>query len=166
MAELGTFGGDAKILEALAGYTGGASQRSLLEQARLELKEAPEGAYTVGRSAVGNFDRDMTLASGTQAITGVGFRPYLVIFLGVRSGSGEITWGFDNGTTRNSMSRAVATGNFNSSTGASMRFDEAASTLYDATSLTMDADGFTVTWDKTGTKTGTATVLYLAFARG
>ena len=170
--DLGVYGGDSPTTQDIrrkVGSGGAASMGdSLIEMARDELKESPEGAYTVGRFVIGTFTRDTTIASGTQSITGVGFKPYFLYFLGAEGGTREVTWGFENGTTRQCInSESGETSNdFGPSAGSAMTFDQGADGSYAVTLGVMDIDGFTLTWDKTGSPTGTVTVQYMAFARG
>jgi hypothetical protein len=110
---------------------------------------------------VGTFTRDTATASGTQAITGVGFQPTNVIFFMDEDASAEASWGMDNGTTASSV--------FAQSTGA---WNRAASSIYDyegggvnysGVISAFGADGFTITWTRTSTPTGTLNISYIAF---
>lgn len=168
MPDLGSYGGDTPTPQETRKKIGQGGGVSLPDQSLEKLQESPFGAYTVGRFVIGTFSRDTTLASGTQSVTGVGFRPYFLYFLGAEGGTREVTWGFENGTTRQGIAAegGAAGTTFAPQAGRSARFDEGGSNIYDITSATMDIDGFTVTWDKTGSPTGTVTVQYMAFARG
>ena len=119
----------------------------------------------VTRYYVGSFTRDMTAASGSVGYTGVGFKPKAIIFLS--GAAGGSTWGsvgFTDGTTdavwyNNHASSADswvinATNNINATTATGASQVTAISSL--------DSDGFTLSWTKTGSPTGTATVVYIA----
>lgn len=118
-------------------------------------------AFLETHSFVGLFTRDVSTASGTQAITGVGFQPSAVIFFASVDGSAVASWGLAknitrhiatyNGPTVYTLSTQcigiyISAGNFNQG---------------DVT--TWGADGFTITWTKGGSPTGVATVNFMAF---
>lgn len=117
----------------------------------------------------GSFTRDTSLASGTQAITGLGFKPALVNFGSAEyAGNGLIAIGSDDGIT--------PTLNYLYSTGAAATITTysvsamvtgisacGASNSYCGKILSMDADGFTITWTKTGAPAGTDTITYTAY---
>jgi hypothetical protein len=114
---------------------------------------------------VGTFTRDMTLASGTQAVTGVGFRPTIVYFQATGNFA-ETSFGFDTVTSRtmlydnhnsvaNSWGRTTADSIFMETVGGG--------TSYGGEISTFDADGFTFSWQKVGFPTGTCNIQFLAF---
>lgn len=165
---LGHWGGSSKRIKTPSGFSGSEGRdSSLLDQARSQLRESPEGAYTVSRVAVGNFTRDISLASGTQAVTGVGFRPRAIIFFMAETAAlPQGSWGLDNGTITNCTVQSQ-NGNLGDATNKSIFWnDTVALTQYFATVSTMDIDGFTVTWTRTGAPTGTISIMYMALARG
>lgn len=117
---------------------------------------------------IGTFTRDTSIASGTQAITGIGFKPSHIIFLSSTAGSlpsgAEVSIGFDNGTQRFSIF------NFHNATANTWSYDtppiclyQSASISYTGSIVTLDVSGFTINWTKIGLKTGTTTISYLAF---
>ena len=113
---------------------------------------------------IGSFTRNTSLAGGTQAVTGVGFQPQIILFLANQDASNEISFGFTDGTNKGCIARSASANLYYVSTSYSIR-DIEASGMTTATyegAVSMDSDGFTVTWTKTGTPTGTLTVLYLA----
>ena len=126
--------------------------------------------YTVGglrpRVKVGSFTYDVSTASGTTTITGVGFTPRLIHFDGnIPSITGGICWGGrDDGTNRFCMYSRDPSSNFQHAvdTSNSIRMQ-----ILDADRATaviaFNSDGGTLTWTKTGTPTGTATIGYTAF---
>lgn len=112
---------------------------------------------------VGSFTRDMTLASGTQAITGVGFQPTGVIFFGAVNGTVSGSWGFGTGGTQGVLYRDDGTADETvSSSYALAIFNAASSANQLATVSSYDSDGFTLTWTKNGSPTGTGTIIYFA----
>jgi hypothetical protein len=128
------------------------------------------GLKTVGKpgvkSKLGAFSRDISLA-GNQSITGVGFRPSVVIFFATVSSAPNVaSWAFDTGT---GFSRSI--GDRGQTTPDSYFFHTAGSIVLEpelanasaANIASMDVDGFTLTWSKTNSPTGMADVLYLAF---
>ena len=114
---------------------------------------------------VGSFTRDTALASGSQAVTGIGFKPKAVIFLSCQSTVvGEASWGLDDGSNpeviyddhNDNVDEYVYDGSF------SIYDEEGGGAFYTGKINSMDADGFTVGWTRTGAPTGTVTVIYLA----
>jgi hypothetical protein len=113
---------------------------------------------------IGQFDHDVSVDSA-QGVTGIGFRPSSVIFLAnVNTGGGNASIGFGNLTqdkcimnvneqTPDAWSRATVS--------AFVMLGAAAENSFTVTSL--DIDGFTVTWSKSGTPTGTARTMFMAF---
>jgi len=113
-------------------------------------------------SFIGVFTRDMTLASGSQGVTGVGFTPKYVIFLGVRQGTQEVSWGFDNNLGQSSTFNDGSGGNLWVSTASLSVVLEIGALSYRCQIDSFDVDGFTVGWTRIGAKTGTATVRFMA----
>ena len=117
---------------------------------------------------IGTFTRDLTTASGTQAITGVGFTPRFVTFAGHVHAvtSYGFYGGVDNGTTATCFTDywASANGQWYVVTNRSLDMRTSTGTIADAYISAFGADGFTLTWTKTGSPTGTGTITYTAFA--
>jgi len=114
---------------------------------------------------VGSFDRDLTLAAGAQAVTGLGFRPSSVIFFVGFGGTaaaciGASTLAFDrvimnvHDESANQWSGSAAQSIF-LTTGVGI---ESRANL-----TTFDIDGFTVAWTKGGAPSGTVTCMFIAF---
>lgn len=118
-------------------------------------------SWVGSRFKIGSTTRDISTASGTQAVTGIGFAPKAVIFLAVVQSSTEASWGFDDATTHLSL-RLQNTIWTNAAT-ESIVYDDNAGKDYSGHISSMDSDGFTITWTKTGLPTGTLQVMYLAF---
>lgn len=113
------------------------------------------------RFKVGSFTRDTATASGTQAITGVGFTPKAVIFLSVINSTSASSIGVDDGTTDGSVNTLAAAWTFGTS-GAAIDVIVSGTNQYQGSISSFDADGFTITWTKLNSPTGTITSAYLA----
>ena len=123
---------------------------------------------------IGSFTRDLSVASGTAAITGVGFQPDYI----------EFSWGFGSGasgaatTTGNGASDgsthmcssfyyeigdALTVGSTDVTHCVRIQVDGTTTQNQIASVSALGADGFTLSWTKGGTPTGTATIMYKAF---
>ena len=105
------------------------------------------------------FERDLSAAAGTQAVTGVGFEPSKVIFIAGINGAFSGV-GMDDGTKRKlsgAGSMPVVAGTYSI-----LLSDASFANSQQAYISSLDADGFTLTWSKIGSPTSTQTVLYLA----
>ncbi len=124
----------------------------------------PTISFTGVQTKISSFTRDQATASGTQAITGVGFTPKMVVFMSTLDGTVYATWGFDNASGAASMfaNNAGTADNYGKDTAKSITLAQTGSNFNQANITSMDADGFTLTWTKTGSPTGTATIIYLA----
>jgi hypothetical protein len=117
------------------------------------------------RMFIGSFSRDMTLASGTQAVTGVGFQPNAVIMLSAKTTPDSSS---STGIATSTASRALFNDHnalaerYNVDDDDSIRLVLSASDRYEGNILSMDSSGFTIDWLKTGTPTTTALVRFLA----
>jgi hypothetical protein len=113
---------------------------------------------------IGTFDKVLDDAAGDVAYTGVGFKPSQILFISF-SAQGQ-GMGLDNGTiSRCAIVAGVgANSDFTAQTVRSIWF----STNYGVNNMrgflkSFDIDGFTITYDKSATPTGTAIVIYMAF---
>ena len=117
---------------------------------------------------VGTLTRDLSAATASVSYTGVGFKPKAIIFLaapqvgpdsafsvGFSDDTTEVCI-FDNTTDNTSATRA-------SSATYSIRMVPANLAYHSGAVASFDSDGFTIDWTKTGSPTGTTTVVYLAF---
>lgn len=113
---------------------------------------------------VGNFTRDLSTASGTQVITGVGFRPRAVIFVGGVNGGFPFSAGLDDGTSTGMVASDYvdSVGTYFLRTNSSIGLAQVAGGNQVANITSFSSDGFTLTWTKSGAPTTTATILYLA----
>ena len=113
---------------------------------------------------VGTFTRDTATASGNQAITGVGFTPKALLFMGGQASSAEIGFGLSDGTNEQDLydRHNIAADTWAIGNGRPLTFVQAENVDYSGTIASLDADGFTITWTRAGTPTGTLTIMYLA----
>ena len=122
---------------------------------------APEWAVGIYQSS---FSIDTATATGTQAVTGVGFKPTSLIFIASVGGVGQNSIGFTTLGTEGCLynNNILVTGQWlRSQTNVYLIQDTGI--IYSGALLSRDADGFTQSWTKTGAKTGTATIDFLAF---
>ena len=128
---------------------------------------APAGASF----KLGTFTRDISTADGTQAVTGVGFQPtHLIFHANINNIAGGFSVGFDDGTTRRGSgidgNTAYTFSDGSSTTDISILCRDVAGSTgasYEGSVTTLGADGFTVTWNKIGSPTGSLVVYYMAF---
>ena len=124
--------------------------------------------FEARRVKVGLFSRDTSLASGTQAITGVGFQPRSVKFLSVGdSVVGEASWGYD--TIDDSFSiddahNAVANSTQLEITHSILIIESTVANQYKGAVSSFDSDGFTIQWTKESSPTGSLQTIYMAEA--
>ncbi len=118
----------------------------------------------MSQAKVGTFSRDITTASGNQAVTGVGFTPIAILFFGVVGGpSDETCHGFDDGSNGQCLSNENSvSGSTWDDAAKSIQVNQGAGNIYSGDVGSFDADGFTIAWVKTATPTGTLVVSYLA----
>lgn len=122
------------------------------------------GVNTRLKSKVIVATRDLTAASGDVSYTGVGFTPTSIICMGNIDGSANtISIGAADSAKSASSLEKDSNGYFYKndilgrfSTGVGSAFQNAAVKSF-------DADGFTITWTKVGSPTGTAGLIFLCF---
>jgi len=126
----------------------------------------PNPDSTANPIKVGQFTIDTATASGTHAVTGVGFKPKYLEFHAVVGGATEFSTGFDDGTVHNCVAsyHAVSANTWLASTDYSIYLVQGPGITYTGVVTTLGSDGFTITWTKTGAKTGTAYINYTARA--
>lgn len=126
--------------------------------------------YADARFKVGTFTRDMTAESGDVAYTGVGFVPKAIIAFGGKDsfaqGIGSYI-GITTGATTNSACLVNmlydGAGKMTPYGSLFLRFSESGTQYQQAVLKTFDADGFTLTWTKSGTTSAnTMTAYYIA----
>lgn len=114
------------------------------------------------------FTRDMTAASGDVSYTGIGFIPTFITIVAGAEGSAAASWGAYDGTTQNCIRQIPVT-----DASGLAHMEQAATIIHlkpstaanqqTAIVKTFDADGFTLTWTKTGTPTGTANLMAICY---
>ena len=118
-----------------------------------------------GTSVIVNAGLDISTASGEQVVTGAGFAPSSVIAYQTISNTAK--WSIGMGTKSDSDYQCSVSNYLDSTTGVT---DEAhIVSVYTSNSpdrvqasiSSWDADGITLSWTKTGTPTGTATINYM-----
>jgi hypothetical protein len=119
-------------------------------------------AISGGIGKVGAITRGTGTASGNVSYTGVGFTPSLIIMMGGVGTVPQKCWGFS--TLANGQSLYSDVSNANTTTANLFHFVRQTDTQ-DAVIASMDADGFTLTWTRTGAgATGNAiSISYIAF---
>lgn len=111
------------------------------------------------------FTRDVSTASGSQAVTGVGFKPKGGIFVGGINGTVAMSVGVDDQAARGGIydNSVNVSDTYGSGSSASITAQVSAGNVYQGSVSTWDADGFTILWTKTGSPTGTLTATALLF---
>lgn len=108
------------------------------------------------------FTRDISTVSGTQDITGVGFTPRFARFSMATTDntSGRASWGEDDGTLRECVyGNAGGGGSFGRSSTYSIGAINGGAPVYEGYVSAWGADGCTITWTKTGSPTGTLSII-------
>lgn len=175
MAELGTYGGASKSAggEASGGSGVGSIMEAggLQEDARDHMLEGPEGKYSVGRVVVDAFDYDVATASGTLDITGLGGIPFAIILQGAIASTKNMFTGLTNGVDNTAVSTRddIGADTWNYSNAHSIIVEQTSpAACVGVVSLVPSsiADGFRITFTKTGSPVGTLNVQFMAFLRG
>ena len=118
--------------------------------------------YTDTRYKVVTFSRDVSLASGTQAITGVGFQGKAMELFMYKDGGFQASWGKTDGTTTSCGPIYLTAGTFTGGgSDISRWYDSGGSMTTVFTSF--DADGFTLTHTKTTAPIGTANYIAIVY---
>ena len=121
---------------------------------------------TMGRRArvkAGGTTRDLSAASGTQAITGVGFKPRKLSVTAVVDSTTQLSLGFSDGITEGGFKdgNGAAAGTYRNS--GWLIYIGLNDVAYNrAVVQSFDTDGFTLSWTKFSTPTGTASIYYVA----
>ena len=112
------------------------------------------------RFQTGATTRNLETADGTQAVTGVGFAPKAVMFMTANQAGLQFSIGFDDISTPKMIYSTATTYTGNTkSCGVEISAGNSNFGYISATG----ADGFTITWAKTGSPTGTVNIIYIAF---
>jgi hypothetical protein len=116
---------------------------------------------TTVTNKIGYFTLDLSFVGGNSAYTGIGFKPsYVNIISQVVTGAIPVQ-GFDNGTSHYCDFAAGGTQGISSSY--SIIWFSGPGAWQGGYVTSLDNDGFTINWTKTGSPTGTLKVIYTAF---
>lgn len=123
---------------------------------RLTVLEAQSYKVTI-------FTRVLSVASGNQSITGIGFRPRLIQFqTGISGGAPWGSVGQSDTIVNSDVEFTVNTGTLmafpDTSVAGRQRDDAAGANYQHFTVASFDLDGFTLTWTKVGAPTATAEI--------
>jgi hypothetical protein len=112
----------------------------------------------------GFFSRDISIATGTQIVTGIGFKPKSIFAFSAISASQRASWGLDDGVSPRGINDDSGTSADNyTNTGNLVSMVITPSDIYEGQISSFDADGFTISWLKIGSPTGTVSVNFMAF---
>ena len=127
------------------------------------LRVSPAGLPAWGKSNIytGSFSRDMATASGLQSITGIGFTPSNIIFFGNVNATQVVSFGM-YGNSGNHGIGSIGSVFYSNATIDIIAFIDGGNSQT-ASVASLDTDGFTLLWGKTGLPTGTMNVFFTAF---
>jgi hypothetical protein len=113
---------------------------------------------------IGTFSRDTGAADGTINTTGIGFQPRLIIlFVAVTNAAGQMSIGVSDGTKNYCLADTYGmTANTYLISPTTCIYIWQTGSINCSATAGMIADGFSLSWTKTGAKTGTATIFYIA----
>ena len=119
-------------------------------------------------SKIISFTRDLSVASGNVSYTGTGFQPSTVIIFGAQNGLAFGSLGFaDQSKNMGVLLFGFGATGLLAQNGANVIFVEADNTgsnNQSASVVSYDSNGFTLSWTKTGSPTGTWTFYALCLA--
>ena len=121
-------------------------------------KALADAGIDIFKSKNVSLTRDMTAASGSQAVTGVGFTPRAIIFVGGVGGVLMACAVVDSALTEGGVSYDNT--NFSAPNG-NIVLRTSSGNNQAGVIASLDSDGFTITWTKAGSPTGTATLYAL-----
>lgn len=131
------------------------------ENMNLSATPTNQKMFGVNTSVTGILTRDLSLASGSVSYTGVGFTPKTCTFISSLDGTFRSSIGSDDGTNHKAVSLISSSANIWTSDSI-VAYDGVGANYVVAHITSMDADGFTIAWTKTGSPTGTFNVIYTA----
>ena len=114
------------------------------------------------------FIYNLATATGTVSITGIGFKPSRIVFQGSVGGVSTFWDGsscgigaYYNFCTRDNQ--LETTDSFQANSGNCITVVRSSGNEQSGKIISFDSDGFTISWIKTGTPTGTLNVAFQAF---
>lgn len=145
-------------------HTSGAYRTHIHDATSDDGANIPIGNISGTRFKIGTFTRDVSLASGTQAITGVGFQPKAVLFLVFIGSTSQMSIGIDTDTEMCVIAdqHGTSANTWTGLTTMSILLIVNASNYYQGNVNSFDSDGFTINWTKNNSPTGTASIYFLA----
>ncbi len=139
----------------------GAEQRAFVE-----LEHNSDGSHdldTIGWTETAIIVKNMTDAdAATSVVSTLSFQPRLVIFFATVGGTKAASWGADDGTTSALIKQSEA-GNMSSATIFSTNLEPSSAAIQRGLITNLASNGFTITWTKIGSPTGTGTIIALCF---
>ena len=123
---------------------------------------ADAGVNTRLASKVITATRDLTAASGDVSYSGVGFKPTSLICFFAIGATGNGGWGFSD-SSLGKMHIKIQGGDFSPGTAHLINVETVSGNWQLAVVKSYDNDGFTLTWTKHSSPTGTLTMIFLCF---
>lgn len=123
------------------------------------------GADGGGQYFVGSFSRDVSLASSSQIVSGVGFSPLSVSFSAAITDTAYSCQGWANasgGGVTYSNADGINPAVWNTNTTNCLTFQTDVTDAYAGALASLDSDGFTISWTKAGSPVGTSIISFLA----
>jgi hypothetical protein len=105
----------------------------------------------------------LTVASGNTAYTGVGFKPTAIFAMFYGPGLSTHGFGIIDKTTASGVGVNGAGVAYQDSTTTIFSLSPGSGLAFNATLVSLDADGFTLNWTKIGAPTGTSQLAFLCF---
>lgn len=125
--------------------------------------QSVQTSFTI-RNNVVSYTRDLTVATGSVGYTGMGFRPSSCLFFGVIDGGSTFVLGSRSSIPSEHNVNEVPTGLMTQSSHAMRVYtDSGFANSQIATVSSFDADGFTLSWTKVASPTGTLTFKAFCF---
>jgi len=147
------------------GLPDGCIQSADIATGTIQSGDIASGVLPAGVSVhVGRFTRDSAAATASVAYTGVGFQPKAIMFMSHVDGQDQISWGFDDGTTANNKydNSGGSDDTWGSAGSKSIMPRESSGNYQTGGVSAFGADGFTISWVKAGSASGTQYIDYLA----
>ena len=102
-------------------------------------------------SNIVTFSRSASAGSGAQAVSGCGFQPTTLIVLAIKNSSEEISWGLGDDDVNEADVFSTTSANYSRGDTNIIQLSNASGNDMVALLSSLDSDGFTVTWTKSGT---------------
>ena len=129
-----------------SGAAGSATVAARRDHAHAMEAESP----SIVVSNIVTFTRTASAGSGAQAITGAGFQPTAIIVLALNNGNEEVSWGLGDDDNNEADIFSTTSANYSRGDVNIIQLSNASGNDMVAVLTSLDADGFTVTWTKSG----------------